>query len=60
MNKKTVLKIKKGIAYEKCNPDKELLLKAIKKTYPTLTQKEKARFFIDLKKISNPSEIKQK
>lgn len=60
MNKKTVLKIKKGISYEKGNPDKELLLKVMKKAFPTLTQKEKARFFIDLKKMSTSLEIKQK
>ena len=60
MNKKTVVKIKKGINYEKGNADSELLLKSLKKAYPTLTQKEKARFFIDLKKIHNPIDIKSK
>ena len=60
MNKRTIVKIKKGIDYEKGNPDKELLFKAMKKAYPTLTQKEKARFFIDLKKISNPLKINKK
>ena len=50
MNKKTVVKIKKGIAYEKGDPQKELLLKTITKAYPSLTEKEKARFFLDLKK----------
>jgi hypothetical protein len=51
VNKKTVLKIKRGIAYEKGVMEKEALLKAIKKSYSSMNEKDRARLLFDLKNL---------